>query len=159
LLRSPLKDQEERDEVAANVAFLLRPADGPRVLARVAALLTPYYTGDVPNGVRMIEAEDWAEALDGLPEWAITKACRWWKGDENVNRRKKPFEGDIVARARFEMGALRVAGWAVERFDDGLRPKQPEPARQAPSPEDVAHRRAFAESVIKGKFPSMRAKP
>jgi hypothetical protein len=88
-------------------------------MARIAALLTPYYTGDVPHGVRILEAEDWAEALARYPEWAIIKACRWWKSENNPDRRKKPLEGDIAVRARFECGVLKVAESAMRRFERG----------------------------------------
>jgi len=156
LLKLPLKDQAERDDLAANVAAISRPADTTKLLARVAALLTPYYTGDVPGGVRMIDAEDWADALGEFPEWAIVKACRWWKSDMNDNRRKKPLEGDIVARIKFEMGAVKVAEWAIARFDRGVRPSATSQHRDAVSPENMEQRRKFAESIISSSFPSMR---
>ena len=63
--------------------FLEIPADRTWMLARVAALLSPYYEKDVPQGVRKMEAEDWAEALQDFPQWAITNAVRWWKGEHN----------------------------------------------------------------------------
>ena len=116
LLTLPLADREERDVVAAQISRLSQPADGAWMMARIAALLSPYYTGDVPHGVRVMEAEDWAEALAEYPQWAISKAVRWWKGADNERRRQKPLEGDIAARARVEMGALIVARRAVERF-------------------------------------------
>ena len=132
LLTSPLEDQEERDEVAAALPALFEPAEPAWMMARVAALLTPYYTGDVPQGVRMMEAEDWAEALAEYPAWAITKAVRWWKGAENEKRRQKPLEGDIAARARFEMGAVIVAEKAVKRFDRGESNYTPPPSSGKP---------------------------
>lgn len=134
MLKSPLKDQAERDQVNAAVARLSTSARPEQIMARVAALLTPYYTGDVPHGVRMIEAEDWAEALATYPEWAITKACRWWKGSENPNRRKKPLEGDIVARTKTEMGVISVAEVAIRQFDSGQQPYNSEQSESEQRP-------------------------
>lgn len=125
MLRSQLTDQAEYNDVRQAVARFSQPADTTRIMARVAALLTPYYTGDVPQGVRMIEAEDWAEALAEYPEWAITKACRWWKGADNPHRRKKPLEGDIEARAKTEMGIIKVAEMAMRHFESGTQPYSP----------------------------------
>lgn len=88
---------------------LSAPADTVWIMARIAALLSPYYEKDVPQAVREMEAEDWAEALDGKPQWAIEKAVRWWKGADNPDRRKRPLEGDILARCRVEMDAVRAA--------------------------------------------------
>lgn len=119
LLRSPLESREERDEVAVNVKRLSEPADMTWLMARIAALLTPYYSSEVPHGVRMIEAEDWAEALAGYPAWAVTKACRWWKSEHNDRRNIRPKEGDIAERCRFETQALRLAERAVGKFDEG----------------------------------------
>ena len=130
MLRSPLEDVTARNEVALHVAQLSEPADLTWLMARVAALLSPYYTGDVPHGVRVMEAEDWAAALGEYPQWAVTKAVRWWKSEANPDRRKKPLEGDIAARARFEIGVVIVARKAVTDFDNGLRP--PQPAIEAP---------------------------
>lgn len=78
-------------------------------MARTASLLSPYYEKDVPQGVRVMEAEDWADALADFPQWAIQKAAQWWKSADNPDRRKRPLEGDIAARARFEMQAVRAA--------------------------------------------------
>lgn len=91
------------------VASLSAPARPEWVMARTASLLSPYYEKDVPQGVRVMEAEDWADALSDFPQWAIQKAAQWWKSADNPNRRKRPLEGDIAARARFEMQAVRAA--------------------------------------------------
>ena len=96
------------------------------LMGRIASLLSTYYISDVPQGIRELEAEDWAEALGGYPEWAVTKACRWWRSADNPNRRKKPLEGDIEARVKAEMGAVRIAELAVRRFDERRAPFDPE---------------------------------
>ena len=119
LLTSLPADQSERNEIAHQAERMRRPADPTWLMARVAALLTPYYTGDVPHGVRVMEAEDWAESLLEYPQWAITNAVRWWKSDENPKRRQKPVEGDIRARVKSEMGVVTVAERAVAKFDAG----------------------------------------
>ena len=137
MLTSPPAGPVGRDKIAEVLPELKRPADPAWMMARVAALLLPYYTSDVPHGVRMMEAEDWAEALAKYPEWAITKAVRWWKSAENERRRQKPVEGDIAARADLEMAVVRLAERAVARFDAGERPKEqtePPPERQRVDP-------------------------
>lgn len=97
----------------ATVEALSEPAPVTWAMARVAALLSPYFDKDTPQGVREIEAEDWAEALAQYPAWAIERACRWWKSADNPNRRKRPLEGDIEDRIRHEMKAVRGAAAAV----------------------------------------------
>jgi hypothetical protein len=130
LLWRPIQSQDERNLIEANATALSAPASRSWVLARVAALLTGYYVADIPAEIMRFEAEDWEVGLREFPEWAITKAVRWWKGESNVDRRKKPQVGDIAIRARHEMGAVCVARLAVKRFDEG-RPlftrKQDEP--------------------------------
>lgn len=102
LLRS---DTEARATATKALQVLTVPAQGEWIMARVAALLSPYYDKNIPHGVRKIEAEDWAYALEGLPQWAIENAVRWWKGADNPDRRKRPW------RATFSPGA----GWKWTR--------------------------------------------
>lgn len=104
---------------------LSAPADPTWMMARIAALLSPYYEKDTPQGVRVMEAQDWAAELKGLPQWAIERAVRWWKGADNPKRAKRPLEGDISARAKFEMQAVRAARIAM---------KSPEPVSIRPAP-------------------------
>ena len=95
------------------------------MLARIAALLSPYYEKDVPQGVKMIEAEDWLDAIEGYPQWAVTKAVRWWKSAENDKRRVRPLEGDIVARIKVEMDAIRAAKYKpTATHQPSQQPKQ-----------------------------------
>lgn len=54
-----------------------------------------------------------------MPAWAIQKACRWWMSADNEDRRKKPIAGDIAARAKIEMGAVKLATSALGRFERG----------------------------------------
>lgn len=79
------------------------------MMARIAVLLNPYFDKDTPHGVRVAEAEDWADELSPYPEWAIDRAVRWWKSADNKDRRKRPLEGDIAARCKVEMMAVRAA--------------------------------------------------
>jgi hypothetical protein len=78
-------------------------------MARIASLLNPYFEKDTPQGIRKMEAEDWAYAFEGLPKWAIDRAVRWWKSSDNTKRRSRPLEGDIVERVLVEMKFLRNA--------------------------------------------------
>ncbi len=85
------------------------PADTTWLMARIAALLSPYYEKDTPQGVRVMEAQDWAEEIGGFPQWAVQRAVRWWKSADNPKRAKRPIEGDISARIRIEMDAINAA--------------------------------------------------
>jgi len=148
-LSSPIGNRTDRDKISAGLSELSAPADPAWIMARVLALLTPYFTASVPESVRRIEADDWLTALRTYPHWAIEKAVRWWKSDDNPDHRRKPLEGDIVARVKFEMGILSVAAMSVRRFDEGFAARHAEPEREAPTPEDMEQRRAFAQDVMR----------
>jgi len=100
---------ETRRKAEAAVMALSEPAHPAKVMARVLALLNPYFDKDTPQAIREIEAEDWAQALGAYPYWAIEKAARWWKSEDNADRRKRPLEGDIARRCRVEMDAINAA--------------------------------------------------
>ena len=106
LLQLPLNELPEMVEIEAAVAALSNPASANWCMARVAALLSPYYDKDTPPAVRKMEAEDWLEALGEYPQWAIERAVRWWKSADNLDRRKRPLEGDIAARCKKEMRGI-----------------------------------------------------
>ena len=116
----------EKDTVLRIQKTLMTPCSGVWISARVAALLNPYYDKDTPHGVRKMEAEDWEQALSGFPQWAIERAVRWWKSDANADRRKRPLEGDIVARCRVEMDGVASASKVLEMKQRGAEHK-PEP--------------------------------
>ena len=116
----------EKDTVLRIQSALMTSASGVWISARVAALLSPYYEKDIPQAVRKMEAEDWEQALSGFPQWAIERAVRWWKSDANADRRKRPLEGDIVARCRVEMDGVASASKVLEMKQRGIEHK-PEP--------------------------------
>jgi len=128
LLKSPIQDEAELAEIRADYDRVTVPARHEWIMARVAALLGQYYASDVPQGAVRMMAEDWAAELADYPEWAITKAVRWWKSRENLNRKRRPLEGDISERARFEMGPVFVAESAMRRFSP-YRDVDPQPSR------------------------------
>jgi hypothetical protein len=125
---------ETRKKVEAAVAALSEPAHPAKVMARVLALLNPYFDKDTPQAIREIEAEDWAAALGCQPYWAIEKAARWWKSDANPDRRKRPLEGDLVARVKREMDAVNAARFMLaqgvaSRSQAEKQPPEPEQER------------------------------
>ena len=148
-LTSQVATRTDRDQIEAGIKQLSVPCDPAWLMARVLALLTPYFTSNVPQGVRRIEAEDWRAALDGKPQWAVEKACRWWKSEENPDHRRKPLEGDIVERVKFEMGVLSFGAMKVREYDEGYRQRTMEPERVPPTPEEMEQRRAFAKTVMR----------
>ncbi len=94
-------------------------------------------------------AEDWNEELKEYPAWAIQSACRWWMSEGNPDRRKKPLPGDIAKRAKFEMGAVKLAKFCVSRFNAGTAQVFDAEPRQEPSDEEKAR---MAEYVAKAGF-------
>jgi hypothetical protein len=115
----PLAALPQIGEVEATVAALSEPVHSTWCMARVAALLNPYYDKETPQVVREMEAEDWLEALAPFPQWAIERAVRWWKSAENTDRRKKPLEGDIAARCRVEMRGIGAVSELLRRKAGG----------------------------------------
>lgn len=132
--------------MAAKAARLSVAAPSDWLAARVASLLSPYYEKDTPQGVRVMEAEDWVVCLSGSPRWAIDAAARWWKGPENERRHRRPMEGDIAARVAIEMDAVRAARIKIAAFDAGLAalPKPTEPTRAPVTAERAAEIMAAA---------------
>lgn len=139
-------DLAAREMAAAAVAGLQTTASPAWVMARIAALLSPYYEKDVPQAVRVMEAEDWADALAEYPQWAIQNAVRWWKSEHNADRRRRPMEGDIAAACRREMDAVRAAAFILSQ---PVAQPQSEPEREAVSPERKAEMNAFVQKTIR----------
>jgi hypothetical protein len=150
-------DQGARDAAKTVVASLGAPADAAWTMARIAALLSPYYERDVPQAVRVMEAEDWAEALAEYPQWAIQNAVRWWKSEHNPDRRKRPMEGDIAARCNREVQPIKAARFILSRdiqpppITATLQPDSRRPAQE--------ERQAFAARVMAEVFDNKRKGP
>lgn len=85
---------------------MLVRADTTWCMARVAALLSPYYEKGTPQAIQEMDARDWLESLRPYPQWAIERAVRWWKGPENKYRHRRPLEGDIAERCKIEIGPV-----------------------------------------------------
>lgn len=147
-LGSPVASRADRDNIEAGITALSVPCDPAWLMARVLALLTPYFTSNIPEGVRRIEAEDWRAALEKFPAWAVEKACRWWKSDLNPERKRKPMDGDIAGRAKFEMGILSFGVMKVREYDRGYADRMRQPEDAPPTPEQMEQRRAFAAIVM-----------
>lgn len=107
LRQLPRDELPALDDIKSAVSEITQPVDPVWCMARVAALLNPYFDKDTPQVVREMDAEDWMEALAPYPQWAIERAVRWWKSEHNPDRRKKPLEGDIAARCKVEMHGVK----------------------------------------------------
>jgi hypothetical protein len=147
-LDAQIASRFDRDQIEASITALRQPCHKPWLAARVLALLSPYFTADIPEGVRRIEAEDWMAALSQHPRWAIEKACRWWKGDENPDRRRKPLEGDIAHRVRREMGILSFAAMKVREYDRGPTLRHTKIEEVPPTPEEMEQRKDFVRRLL-----------
>ena len=140
----PPSDLPALVDVKAAVAALSEPCSPVWCMARVAALLDPYYDKDTPQAVRKMMAEDWLVELEAYPQWAIERAVRWWKSAENADRRKKPLEGDIAARCKVEMRGIGSLPELMARKVQGRYIGQ-----EAPRPKQSAEeRKAIAERVL-----------
>lgn len=117
------------------------------LMARIAALLSPYYEKDVPQVVREMEAEDWAVALEGYPQWAIERAVRWWKGAENPDRKRRPMEGDIAAKCHEYLDGVRAGQRILARGEEVSSFRQIAPEVRTPVSKEAA-----AEIMAKAGF-------
>ena len=138
LPRLPQDQLPAKADVERVSGKLMVPVEPVWCLARIAALLSPYYEKDTPQGVREMEAEDWREALSEFPRWAIERAVRWWKSADNPDRRKRPLEGDIAARCRIEMNGVPSAVMMLELRRNGRDFSKKEEPRERISPERAA---------------------
>ena len=150
----PASELPEQGHIEATVSALSQPVEPAWCMARVASLLNPYYDKDTPQAVRVMEAEDWMEALAAFPQWAIERAVRWWKSAENDQRRKRPLEGDIAAICKREMrGISAVPGLAQRRADGRYIEDRPQPPKQPVTPEaalEILASAGFAPRKMKG---------
>jgi len=86
-------------------------------MGRIATLQAQYYTTAIPEQMQEAIADDWHNELKEYPAWAISNAVRWWMSKDNDKRRYKPMCGDIAERCETEMAIVRVAEYAIKRFD------------------------------------------
>lgn len=157
--QSQIASRTDRDQIVSSIGQLRTPCDQAWLMARVLSLLSQYFAADIPESVKRIEAEDWRAALGVWPAWAIEKACRWWKSDENPDHRRKPLEGDIVERVKFEMGIVSFGAMKVREYDAGYAKRTAAPEEVKPTPEEMEQRRAFAQDVMRKAGYAKDAKP
>ena len=145
LAREPIATADQATSVLASTARLKRPAPEKWIRGRIATLLNHYFVSLVPDAMMAEIANDWIAELLGLPAWAIQNAARWWMSADNTEaaRRRKPMPGDIAARARHEMGAIRLAEGQANRFNAAQVVATP--PREDPPAED----RASADAVTR----------
>ena len=120
LVNQPLKNKLERDGLASFGSRASVPATDQWIRGRVVTLLSQYFVGATSDNVMRGIAADWVFELNGLPEWALQDACRWWMSKDNPQRKRKPLAGDISDRAYQEMVIVRAAKNAVEKFDKNV---------------------------------------
>lgn len=122
LLERPIGGTAELMQMRTDILQLQIPTTRRWVAGRVATLMSQYFVSSAGADIMEGIAEDWIAELEDLPSWAIQKACQWWMGHQNPDRRKRPLAGDISLIARKEMGIVRVAEMAVERHLEGKPP-------------------------------------
>ena len=109
LAPSPKETTRHIDEIKQLLDKLDVPADPEWIALRITTLLHSYFEKDAPDAVHELTAEDWFAEIDQYPEWAITRAVRWWIGPKNKNRGRHPVVGDIAARCEIETIPIRTA--------------------------------------------------
>ena len=154
-MEAMIQRSDEAEVAAATVARLLHPASRQWVSGRIATLLVQFYTTVLPEEVHAAIARDWIEALDGLPGWAIQRACAWWIGPENPDLGKRPLPGHIARFARDEMGGVRMIEAAIRDFSRRKIPCAIDPAEARAN--DAESRARIAE-LVRSTFPSMTGK-
>lgn len=159
LLRQPLSTKGERDMVEQIAAALQKPVTPTWCQGRIVVTLSHYFVAQLEK--QQVEAvfDDWFHELREFPAWAISNACRWWLSRKNEKRRVKPMPGDIGARARLELGIVKLAEGAVGRYDRGVRPEEPEPPRKPLTPEEIERRRQFSAEIMGKLGRDMKPKP
>lgn len=154
-MEAMIQRSDEAEVAAATVARLLHPASRQWISGRIATLLVQFYTTTLPEEVHAAIARDWIEALDGLPGWAIQRACAWWIGPENPDLGKRPLPGHIARLARDEMGGVRMIEAAIRDFSR----RQISNARPPGEPRaNDAESRARIAELVRSTFPSMVGK-
>ncbi|WP_375458874.1 hypothetical protein [uncultured Enterovirga sp.] len=66
----------------AGLSDLLAPGSRRDIGAAIATLLANYPADNASPAVERARAQSWAEALEGLPAWAVDKARRKWMRGE-----------------------------------------------------------------------------
>lgn len=115
LVHSPVVTETEAVSILTAAKQLRTPATRDWIAGRTATLLSQYFVSSVPEQMMREIAADWHDALRTYPAWAIQNACRWWLGEGNADRKRRPLPGDIAARARHELGVVRLAEGAAKR--------------------------------------------
>lgn len=150
----PVNELPEQAHIEATVAALSQPVEPAWCMARVAALLSPYYDKDTPQAVRVMEAEDWMEELAPYPQWAIERAVRWWKSAHNERRNRRPLEGDISARCIVEMRDIGAVPFLTKRRAQGryieANPAQPKQIVTADAAQEILARAGYVPRRMPG---------
>lgn len=139
------------DDLAAvaqhTVDRMKAPASDKWLAARVSTMLLQYYASDIPAAAMEAVAGDWLHELRGKPAWAVLIAVRWWMGEDNPQRRKRPMPGDISAKATESMRIIRFLEFAIHSYHS-------QPARIAsPQGEPAsAESRARIDALVKSMF-------
>jgi replicative DNA helicase len=130
---SDLRDSGRLEEDAGTVIFAYREAyylqrrieacendeELMSMRMRLSTLLSAYFDRDAPDVVRDMTMSDWMTALQPYPQWAIERACRWWKSVDNPDRRKRPLEGDIVEAVRRHMRGVHMVPDLLRMLERG----------------------------------------
>ena len=98
------------------VAGLSEPVDPDWLSMRIKGMMAQYYEKNLEAASMAFISMDWIDALADYPQWAIDRAVRWYKSDENPRRHKAPLEGDIKERTKYELERLLPAKRLIEQL-------------------------------------------
>lgn len=91
----PVATPDQKQQIAAilrDYDNYLTPARAEWITARVVALRAHFYVADMPKQMHKAMLQDWLNALDEFPKWAIEAACNTWI---NGHEDKRPTPGAI----------------------------------------------------------------
>jgi hypothetical protein len=131
-----LKDQSNSTIQAA----ILSPRDEGEVLKRTNAVLALYYDPDLEPETKASIREEFVRALSTYPIWAVHKAFDNWTRSST----RRPTPGEIVILVAREMQPLTDE--LKRRARDAAEKRE---YRPDPTPEEMEHRRAFAQDVMR----------
>lgn len=115
-LRALKGDTTIDPNVERGLALLEGSCDWNLAHAHLIEILDAYAKPGVSQEVLEIRARDFMAELDRYPTWAVVRAFRWWKSDQNQYRYRAPLPGDLTEHAHKLVEPVRVARGQLDKI-------------------------------------------
>lgn len=138
--RKPLAASLREQSTSTIQAAIHSTKDEGAVLARTNAVLALYYDPDLEPETKAAIREEFVRALASYPIWAVHKAFDAWAR----SAQRRPTPGEIVILVAREMQPLTDELNRRKKEDAEKRDHRPDP-----TPEEMEHRRAYAQGVMR----------